>query len=212
MFDKVFIFRFHRRLAFAAPALAVVQGDGIALDISGPGNGDHHVFFDDHVFEGDFPAFIHDLGTAGIAEFRLDFSQFVFDQFENQGFTSQNLLEPGDVFEGFVIFLDDFFPFETGQPLQTHVQNGLGLNGRQRKRGDESGFGLGRRSRSADQADHGIEIVQSDFEAFQNVGPFFGFSQIELGAPDDHLFAVTDEIFQDFFQCQQFRPVVDNGQ
>ncbi len=44
------------------------------------------------------------------------------------------------------------------------------------------------------------------------MGPIFGFFQVKLSSSDNNLFAMPDEIFQDFLQGQQLRPVIDDRQ
>ncbi len=128
MFHKVFILGLHRGLAFSAATLAVVKRNGVSFDIAGFGYGDHHVFFHNHVFKCDLAGFFHDLCSPGITELVLDFGQLILDQFQDNQFTAQNLLEPFNIFKGFSILLNDFFLFQAREPLKPHIEYGLSLN------------------------------------------------------------------------------------
>jgi hypothetical protein len=43
-------------------------------------------------------------------------------------FSLARISRSGDVLEHGGVLLDDFIPLQAGQPLQAHVQDGLGLN------------------------------------------------------------------------------------
>ena len=128
LFDKILFLGAHADLALAAPALAFVEADGIALDIAVVGNGHHHVFFDDHVFDVDILGTDDDFRAAFIAVAGLDLFQFGHDDIEHFPWIIQNTLQGSNQTGHFRVFRINFFPFQTGQALQAHLQNGLGLN------------------------------------------------------------------------------------
>ena len=65
----------HGGFALAPPVLTLVEGDGVPFDVPVLGDGDHHVFFGDHVFEGDFTGRFDDFRPAGVPELLFDFGR-----------------------------------------------------------------------------------------------------------------------------------------
>ena len=59
--------------------------------------------------------------------------------------------------------------------------------------------------------DHFVDVVQRDAEPFQDVDALLALVQVELGAPDDHLAAVLQEVAQDLLQVEQHGPLAHNG-
>ena len=86
MFDKVVVFGSHGRFTFASPALVAVKRYGIAFDISPVGNADHHILFDNHIFNTDFFGFLNNFHVPLIAEIRLYPVEFVFYNVEHESF------------------------------------------------------------------------------------------------------------------------------
>ena len=65
-------------------------------------------------------------------------------------------------------------------------------------------------ARRADQLDHLVEVVEGDDQTLEDVGPFPGAGEIELGAPDDDLLAVVDEVLQQLLEVEDLRLVVEH--
>ncbi|VTR65876.1 putative Val start codon [Desulfosarcina cetonica] len=202
----------HGGLAPAAAPLALIQGDGIAFDVAGIGDRDHHVLFGDHVLDGQLAGVGHDLGAPCVAELPLEDVQFVLDDAQHQLLTAQNLLETGDILEDGIVFRDDLVPLQTGESLQTHVQDGLGLNDRQAEGLHEAVLGFLGGFGSADQLDDGVQVVQGDLETFQDVGPGLGLVQVEARPSDNDLLAVQNKMLKDLLQAQYLGPVPHHGQ
>ncbi len=71
-------------------------------------------------------------------------TQFTLDDLEDLGLAGENLLETLDQREDLLVLIDDLVPFETGQAMQAHVENCLGLNRAQVEAGNQPFFGFGR--------------------------------------------------------------------
>jgi len=80
---------------------------------------------------------------------------------------------------------------EPGEALQSHVEDGLRLHVGERESSLQRLLGLGRRLAGADQRHHLVQVVDRDLQAFQDMRPLLGLSQLELRAPDHHLAAVN---------------------
>ncbi len=109
-------------------------------------------------------------------------------------------------------FVEDLLPLESGEPLQLHVEDGLGLNLRQPELCDESGFGLRRVLRPADQRDHLVEVVERDAQALEDVRARFGLAQLELDAAPHHLAPELDELLDDLEQVEHSGTAADDCQ
>ena len=173
--DKVFLPRSHGGFSLAAAALALVEGDGVPLDIPRLGDRHHHVFFCDHVFHGQLARGFDDFRPACVPEPFLNLAEFFFDDAQHDAFAGEDLLEPGDVLEDVRIFLEDLLLLEAGEPLKAHVEDGLGLEGAEREGFHEAVLGLLGRIRCTDQGHHVVQVLESDLEAFQDMGTLFRF-------------------------------------
>ena len=89
---------------------------------------------------------------------------------------------------GLVIGLD-LLSFQTGQSLQTHLQNRFGLNRIQGKFALQLPLSLAVVGRSPDGGDHRIDVVQSYAVTFQKVQLMLGVFQAILGSALDHIVA-----------------------
>ena len=64
----------------------------------------------------------------------------------------------------------------------------------------------------ADQRDHGIELVEGDLQALEDVRARLRLPQLELGAPADDVAAEVDEVLEQLDERQDARPAGDDGQ
>src|SRR6185369_3606465 len=113
-FDKVFILGLDPCFAFAATTLGTVKRDCTPLDVARMGDVDHHILFNNGVFKSNLGGLGNDLGTARIAELLLDLQQLPLDDGKYLRLRTENLLQTGDKAQHFHIFVDDFFPLQTG--------------------------------------------------------------------------------------------------
>ena len=84
--DKIIVFGTHGRFAFASATLIAVKRYRIAFNISPLGNGNHHILFDNHIFNADFFGLLNNFRVPLIAEICLYLIKFIFDNIENQPF------------------------------------------------------------------------------------------------------------------------------
>ena len=94
---RVVLHQFRQRRLIHLAALALVEGDGVALDVALLGYGHHHILLHDHVLEGDLPGRFHDGRASLIPEFLLDFVQLVLDDIENQPLAGKDFTITGDI-------------------------------------------------------------------------------------------------------------------
>ncbi len=90
---------------------------------------DDHVLFLDQVLGPDVADdLVADLGPPLVAVCLLDSLELVDDDLLDELVGAEDLLQLGDQGLDLFIFLDDLVAFEVGQPLELHLQNGLGLD------------------------------------------------------------------------------------
>ncbi len=76
----------------------------------------------------------------------------------------------------------------------------------------EAHTGLGRVFRPANQGDDGVEVVEGDLQAFEDVRTRLGLAQLKLDTPPHHFLAELDEQLDDLQQVQHTRPAAGDGQ
>ena len=128
MDDKILILGLDAGFTFAATPLGTVEGDGTPFYVARVGDIDHHVLFDNGVFQGDLCSLGNNLGPPGIAELLLHLQKLCFDNGENLRLGSENLLQATDKAQYFHKLVNDFFPLKSGQAMQSHLKNSLRLN------------------------------------------------------------------------------------
>ena len=142
----------------------------------------------------------------------LDLHELVDDDLLDELVRAEDLLQLGDQGLDLLVFLDDLVPLEVGQPLELHLQDGLGLDLGQLEPLHQAGPGLVDVLRGPDELDDGVEVVQGDGQALQDVGPGFGLLQVEPRPAPDDVLAVGDEVFHDVDQAERLGLLVDDGQ
>ncbi len=90
IFYIIFFLGGHRRNAFTASVLCLINIDGHSLDVSAVGNRDGAFLSFDQVFQQDFIFDLFDVGSSFIAVFTLDFQQIFFNDGKYFPFVSQN--------------------------------------------------------------------------------------------------------------------------
>ena len=176
------------------------------------GHRDHNFFFLDQVFHVEIVDVDVEGGAARVTVLFLEFDQLILDDAENETFVGEDRPIFGNLLRQRRVFFFDFFTFETGQALQTHVQNGLGLDVGQRKVVHQAGLRDFRVVGFADDFDDRVDVVEGDPVAFQNVGPGFGLLQVEFRPADHHFLLVFDVIVEDLLQVQNLRLTVHQRQ
>ena len=123
----ILVFELAGRLATATTLLRPVGINGLHLGVTTVGQGHYHGFFGDQVFHAQVETGGDDFGTALVGIFLTDRLQFITDHFHQTFGVTQNLQQFGNLLQQFLVIVDQFFPFQTGQLLQTQIQNRLGL-------------------------------------------------------------------------------------
>ena len=210
--DEVLLLGGHAPQTLAAPVLAAVLGQVRTFHVAVVGQDDRHVLLGDQVLEVDVGGGVQDRGAAFVAELVDHLAQLALDQIHQQDVAGQQLQEPLDGRAGLGVLLADLVPLQAGEPLQPHVQHGLGLDLGEAELLDQAIAGHLAVGALANGRDHLVQVVQGDDEALEEVGPGPRLSQLELAAASDHLAAVDDELMQGLPEGQHTRLPVDDGQ
>ena len=117
--------------AAAAAALFFEAGNREALDVAAVGDGDHHVFLRDQVFDGDFAGVVHDFGAALVAEFVAQLDQFLLHHIHPLDARADEFGQEGDALGQLLDFVQQLLALEAGEPREPHIENGFGLLFRQ---------------------------------------------------------------------------------
>ena len=117
-------------VALTAAALAAVLGERLTLDVAFARKRHNHRFFRHEIKRIEVGVTRRiDFRAAIIAELVLQFSQLVVHDFHDALGTGEDVEQIGDLCVGLTIFVIDLVLFETGELLQSHLQNLVGLNG-----------------------------------------------------------------------------------
>src|SRR5205085_10435808 len=108
--------------------------------------------------------------------------------------------------------VENLLPFEAGQPLQLHVENGLRLDLRQLELDDQAFARLARVLRRANQGDDRVEVVERDLQTFEDVAARFRLPQLELRPPAHDLAPELDEVVDQLDEREDLRPPADDGE
>ena len=168
----------------------------------------------------------------GVANSRLHRGEFVLDDGLHAGARAQDVEIVGDFDRELVELFGNLLAAERRQPLQTQIENGLGLLQRQPRgavvghpvagivdqrdhRLDVLGRPVARHQRvargvrigrGADNANDLVDIGDRNREADQDMGAVARLVEQEFGAPRHHLFAERDEQRQQVLQVHHLRP------
>ena len=115
----------------------------------------------------------------------------------------ENLLQVGNELHQVVELLVELVDTQTSELRETHIDDGLRLELVQIEADLQVTLGVRRRLRVADDANHLVDIVDSDDQAFQDVGTLLGFLQVVLGATNGYVVAVLNEVLDTFLQREQ---------
>ena len=108
------------------------------------------------------------------------------------------------------VLFDDLVSLEPGQPLQPHVENRLRLYLRKTEllhQPPAGGFGIGR---TPNEGDHGIEIVEGNDQALEDMGAIAGAGEIVGRAAHNHFAPVVEKVLQQLFEVENFGLVIDD--
>ena len=91
------------------------------------GDGNHHVFLDDQVFDREFLSRFLDFGAAVIAVLCSHLHRLILDDLHAHGLGVEDGFVSIDFLDQFQVLFFYLFPLQTGQPLQAHFEDGRGL-------------------------------------------------------------------------------------
>src|SRR5690606_22705780 len=139
-------------------------------------------------------------------------AQLADDDLHEQLVAGENGAQPFDLLQDLGQLVQNLLPLQAGQALQLHVENRLRLNGAEPEPGDQAFARLGRVAGAADECDDGVEVIERDLEAFEDVRARFRLAQLELGAAPYDLAPELDEIVDKLAERQDARAPGDDGQ
>ena len=202
VFDKIFITSITTLSSHSASVLCTEFGKRCTLDISEMRYGYNHFIVGIEILGIEFFRRINNLGFAFISVFIPDFDKLVFDNLHTNSLIGQYLMEIIDLIHKIFIFFMQLVLHKAGELTQTHIDNGRSLYFGKRETFHQTGPGLfGTFRRTYDLYDF-IDVIASNNETFENMGAFFGFSQIILGTPYDNLVAVIDKCLNKQFEIE----------
>ena len=121
--------RGHADHAAAAAPLRAVAADVGALDQRIVGDGDDHALVRDEVLDGHLALVGHDLRAALVAVLVADGVQFLLDDREHADFLGQDVDQVADLFQQFLVLLDDLVALQAGQLIEAQFEDGGDLLG-----------------------------------------------------------------------------------
>ena len=152
----------HSLDSFSSTVLGTEIVTAHSFNISLMGHSNDGVFYRNKVFHRDVKLIKSDLCSSFITVFVTDGNDFLFDHSQKQFTVSQNRLIICNFFHQLIIFIFQFFPFQTGQCTKTHIYNCLRLYIIQFKTLDQTLFGNGCTLGSTDDLYHLINVIQSN--------------------------------------------------
>ena len=135
--------------------------------------------------------------------------QLIADQEQDLLGVGQQVLQVGDGLEYLRVLIHDLLALEGGQTAQLHLEYGLGLDLTQMKAPHQVVARRFRRLRLAYGVDDGIQVVEGDAEAFQDVGAVPRLLQVELATSRDDLTSMEDILLESHLQREHARRSVD---
>src|SRR5690606_26381693 len=182
-----------------------------AFDLPRVGDGDHHFLVGDHVFGGDLVLTMDDLCPPVVAVPVAEFFQLILDDLHPHGLVGQDVLQARDKLLNLLVLLLDFFAFQAGKALETHIEDGLCLDFRKPEPFDKAGAGRIGVGGIANQRNDLVEVIQGYEIPFQDMGAPFGFGKFKFGASDHHVVPVVDKIFDQILEIERQRPPLHEG-
>lgn len=168
--DEILLLRRHALNTLATAVLAAVGVERHALDVVVVRQRDDDVFLGDEVLDVDLARVDRQARAARIAELRLDCLELVLDDGEDAALVREDGLVLLDGLQDFLVLLLDLLALEARQALQAKVEDGLSLLLRELEARDQGCARDVSRAALADRRDNGIEVVEGDRQALQNVG------------------------------------------
>ena len=192
--DVVLVLHVHAGDADAAALLLAVGGERQRLDVAGLRDRDDHLLVGDQVLDVHVVLGEGDLGAPLVAVALLDLEQLLLDQAHHARLVAEDLAQLLDPLERVRVLLLDLVRLERGEPLEAQVEDRLGLDLREAELVHQAVARRLRVARAADQLDDGVEVLERDQQALEDVQPRLALAQLVLGAPDDDVALVVDVV------------------
>ncbi len=139
----------------------------------------------------------------------LDLEQLLPDQRIDLRLGAEQLAQLADPLREVGVLVLDLLAGETREPGEPQLEDRVRLELGELEPGDQLRARLFGVAGRADQRDHGVEVVERDQVAAQDVGASLGLAQLELRAARDDL-ALEGEVVRDLLeQRQRLRDAVD---
>ena len=183
---------------------------GKPLDVAGARDRDDHVLLRDHVLELERVLAHHDLGAAlvGAAVGLLDLEQLLPDQRVDAGGVAEDRPELGDALLQVGVLGLDLLAGEAGEPREPEVEDRLRLDLGEPELAHQPGAGRVGVVGAADQGDHGVEVVERDQVALEDVRALLVLAQLELRAAGHDLALEVEVVAHDLEQRHHARHAV----
>ena len=153
----------------------------------------------------------HNFGAARIRKPFPNLAEFLFDDRQQFLFALENRLQIGNALHQLRVFFLEGNDLQIGQALQTHIQYRLRLYGGQGEAGNQLVLGLLGRLTGTYQANHLVQIVHGDDQAFQDVRPGLCLRQLIPGAAGDHILLMADVVLQHPLKAHLHRLAARDG-
>src|SRR2546425_3888777 len=198
---------------FAAAALRPVGGGRHPLDIAAVRERNDHIFLWDQVFFVEFDGALEvQRGPAGIAVLLLEVAEVVLDQQHDLRLVLQEVLEVGDALDDLLVLLHDLVALEAGEAAQPHIDDGLRLALRQLEALLQALLRGLLVLRLADRFDDGVQVVEGDLEAFQEVRTIPCALEFVPRPTGEDIAAMIDVMLQQRLEVENHRPPFDQRQ
>ncbi len=211
LLDEIFFVTTETRNPPSAPPLLPVRRRRETLDVAAVRDADHHVLVGNQVLRLEIHRGVDDLRAALVAVLRTHRFELFLDDRNHLGRIRKNALELGDQIERLFVLLFDLVALQPGQALQAHLQNGLRLHLAELELLLEARRSLGWIFAGADGFDDGVDVVERDAIALEDVGPLLRLVEIEPGAAHDDVFTVLDEVVHELLERHRARPILDQS-
>ena len=164
------------------------------------GNSNHHLLRSDHILRQDLVRRVNNFGAPLIPVLLADTFKLLSHDLHDHRVICQHHFQPANTLHDLVILFDDFVTLKTGETLQTHIQDDLGLQFGELKALYQTHLGLGRIGRSLDQFNNLVQVGDSNLQPFQQMGLFLGLAQLKGSTAVDNRPAMVDKMNQDFLE------------
>src|SRR5665213_1576090 len=227
--NEIFFARLHAHAAGAAAPLRAIDGDRSPLEVALVAHCDGNLLVGDEVFRLQLGALVENLRAPCVAVLVANLFKLFDDDRAQLDLAGQDGFVFGDALPNQLEFGEQFVDGELRQPVELQFENCVDLPEREallfvRKahavEGDDN-FGafapcievlasLGSRTGSANDFDHGVEVVECNIKAFYNVRALASLAEQEGRSPLHDVDAMIDEGLDCLIEAQLPRLPVEH--